>query len=73
MNLHDCLTIVNRYSFNDDHMVTHVLVEILKSKYDGPYSSWKKIAKRTRDMWFHKFEAIIFLSLLGAFVCFYLI
>ena len=73
MNIHDCSTVVNLYSFNDDHMVTRSLVEILKSKYDSFYSSWKKIATRTRDMWFHEFEARIFLNLLCAFVCLYLI
>lgn len=73
MNIRDCLTIVNMYSFNDDHMVTRALVEIIKSKYDGPYSSWKKIPKRTRDMWFREFEARILLNLLSSFVYFYLI
>ncbi|KAL0922384.1 hypothetical protein M5K25_006365 [Dendrobium thyrsiflorum] len=35
---------------------THKIRDLIRSIYDAPYVSWKKIPKEVRDMWFREFE-----------------
>ncbi|KAH0433812.1 hypothetical protein IEQ34_026943 [Dendrobium chrysotoxum] len=35
---------------------THKIRDIIRSRYDAPYISWKKVPKEVRDMWFREFE-----------------
>ncbi|KAL0906133.1 hypothetical protein M5K25_024600 [Dendrobium thyrsiflorum] len=35
---------------------THKIRDLIRSRYDAPYVSWKKIPKEVRDMWFREFE-----------------
>ncbi|KAL0906706.1 hypothetical protein M5K25_025221 [Dendrobium thyrsiflorum] len=43
-------------TFNPARQTTHKIRDIIRSKYDAPYLSWKKIPKEVRDMWFREFQ-----------------
>ncbi|KAL0925389.1 hypothetical protein M5K25_003715 [Dendrobium thyrsiflorum] len=44
------------HNFNPSRPPTHKIQDIIQSKYDAPYLSWKKIPKEIRDMWFREFQ-----------------
>ncbi|KAI0524437.1 hypothetical protein KFK09_003806 [Dendrobium nobile] len=35
---------------------THKIRDIIRSRFDAPYVSWKKVPKEVREMWFREFE-----------------
>ncbi|XP_020677843.1 uncharacterized protein LOC110096305 [Dendrobium catenatum] len=43
-------------TFNSSKQPTYKIRYIIRSKYDTPYISWKKVSKEVRDMWFREFE-----------------
>ncbi|KAL0925797.1 hypothetical protein M5K25_004167 [Dendrobium thyrsiflorum] len=42
--------------FHPSKQPTHKIWDIIRSRYDAPYLSWKKVPKDVRDMWFREFE-----------------
>ncbi|KAL0904352.1 hypothetical protein M5K25_026445 [Dendrobium thyrsiflorum] len=42
--------------FHPSKHPTHKIRDIIRSRYDAPYLSWKKVPKDVRDMWFREFE-----------------
>ncbi|KAL0911745.1 hypothetical protein M5K25_019906 [Dendrobium thyrsiflorum] len=43
-------------TFHPSKQSTHKIRDIIRSRYDAPYLSWKKVPKDVRDMWFREFE-----------------
>ncbi|KAL0924942.1 hypothetical protein M5K25_005803 [Dendrobium thyrsiflorum] len=43
-------------TFYPSKQLTHKIRDLIRSRYDAPYVSWKKIPKEVRDMWFREFE-----------------
>ncbi|KAI0492765.1 hypothetical protein KFK09_027041 [Dendrobium nobile] len=43
-------------TFHPSKKPTHKIRDIIQSKFDAPYASWKKIPKEVRDIWFREFE-----------------
>ncbi|KAL0926289.1 hypothetical protein M5K25_002506 [Dendrobium thyrsiflorum] len=43
-------------TFHPSKKLTHKIRDIIRSRYDAPYLSWKKVPKDVRDMWFREFE-----------------
>ncbi|KAL0925778.1 hypothetical protein M5K25_004148 [Dendrobium thyrsiflorum] len=43
-------------TFHPSKQPTHKIRDIIRSRYDAPYLSWKKVPKDVRDMWFREFE-----------------
>ncbi|KAL0928819.1 hypothetical protein M5K25_000741 [Dendrobium thyrsiflorum] len=43
-------------TFHPSKQPTHKIQDIIRSRYDAPYLSWKKVPKDVRDMWFREFE-----------------
>ncbi|KAH0467871.1 hypothetical protein IEQ34_002904 [Dendrobium chrysotoxum] len=37
---------------------THKIRDIIRSRYDAPYISWKKVLKEVQDIWFREFEGV---------------
>ncbi|KAH0467786.1 hypothetical protein IEQ34_002819 [Dendrobium chrysotoxum] len=44
------------YLFHLSKDPTHKIRDIIRSRYDAPYISWKKVPKEVRDIWFREFE-----------------
>ncbi|KAL0925378.1 hypothetical protein M5K25_003702 [Dendrobium thyrsiflorum] len=43
-------------TFHPSKQPTHKIWDIIRSRYDAPYLSWKKVPKDVQDMWFREFE-----------------
>ncbi|XP_020686615.1 uncharacterized protein LOC110102576 [Dendrobium catenatum] len=43
-------------TFHPSEKPTHKIEDIIRSKFDAPYVSWKKIPQEVRDIWFKEFE-----------------
>ncbi|KAI0531065.1 hypothetical protein KFK09_000615 [Dendrobium nobile] len=43
-------------TFYSSKQPTHKIRDIIWSRFDAPYVSWKKVPKEVREMWFREFE-----------------
>ncbi|KAL0903916.1 hypothetical protein M5K25_025979 [Dendrobium thyrsiflorum] len=43
-------------TFHPSKQPTHKIRDIIRSRFNAPYISWKKVPKEVRDMWFKEFE-----------------
>ncbi|KAI0531086.1 hypothetical protein KFK09_000638 [Dendrobium nobile] len=43
-------------TFYPSKQPTHKIRNIIRSRFDTPYISWKKVLKKVREMWFREFE-----------------
>lgn len=50
-----CFFFFGRFYPNHTHVI-HALSNIMRSKFDSPYHTWKEIPIDVRNMWFDEFK-----------------